>query len=530
MRRAFFSRPAFPSIVRGLFAAGVLLGSLGVLAAGCSLGNVTRQDCTSDTQCGAAFGLGSTCSDGYCSDAAACATGHDCRKAAGGGACVTGACQAKFPVDDACKALVEPPGLLDGPAVGEGAPLVIGGIFSLEEDKNAALTVAIRLGVKDINRKGGMNKGQKIGVVFCDNGGPGNKATGADRTARNNHAVDYLAGTLGVPVILGPLTSSDAIDLITRVKEQAYPTVIISPSATSPDLTGVDDRLHPADKYGLFWRTCPSDLLQGKVLAQQVDPMKMSNVAVVYLKDAYGEGLATVFRATYGLDKSKSFPFADADLNDPAKLAAVTANAAAYAPDAVVLITTTGGDAIKVLKEMAKQPALATKPFFFTDGAKDATALLDPALPKEVITIIQSARGTAPASPEGTNYATLQTNLIGEDMNLDPSSFSFLAQSYDATLVGAYGIIAASKSGTKYDGLDVADGLAHLSAGKMINLNPTEWLSGIGELKSAGQINVVGISGKLDFDPKTGEAPARIEIWKASSDLKSFMTETIVDP
>lgn len=527
MRRAFSSRFTLPSVVRGLIAAGVFLGSLGVLAAGCSLGNLTHDDCTDDAQCSALFGLGSTCSEGFCSDAATCNTGHDCRKAAGGGACVTGACQATFPIDEACKAIVEPPDLLSGPAVGKGAPLVIGGIFSLDEPKNQALTVAIRLAVQDINRTGGMNGGQKLGVVFCDNGGKGNTASGDERVELNNHALDYLAGTLGVPVVLGPLTSAESIQLVTRVKEKAYPTVIISPSATSPNLTGIDDRLHPTDKYGLFWRTCPSDLVQGKVLAQQI-PEMTGNVAVVYIKDAYGEGLATVFRESYNnFKQSSAFPIEVADLGSTAKLDAIAAKVNAYAPGAVVVITTTGGGAINVIKALAKLP-VASKPFFFTDGAKDSKALLDSTLPAAVQTIIKGALGTAPASPSGKNYATLETNLT--EAGLNPSSFSFLAQAYDATMIGAFGIIAASKVDTKYDGLDVADGLAHLSAGTLINLNPTEWLNGVGELKSAGQIDVEGTSGHLQLDPKTGEAPGKIEIWQASPDLTSFMNVTTVDP
>ena len=527
MRRAF-SSPCFtlPFVVRGLIAAGALLGSLGVLAAGCSLGNLAHDDCKDDAQCGALFGLGSTCSEGFCSDPAVCTTGHECRKAAGGGACVMGACQAAFPLDDACKAIVEPPDLLSRPAVGEGAPLVIGGIFSLDESKNAALTVAIRLAVKDINRTGGMKAGQKLGVVFCNNSKPG-VVSAEERLQRNNHALDYLAGTLGVPVIIGPLTSAESIQLITRVKEKAYPTVIISPSATSPNLTGADDRLRPEDKHGLFWRTCPSDLLQGKVLAQQI-PEMTGNVAVVYIKDAYGEGLATVFRESYNNFKlSLAFPIEAADLDSPMKLAAVAAKVNAYAPGAVVVITTTGVETINVIKELAKLP-VGTKPFFFTDGAKDSKFLLNPALPPAVITLIKGARGTAPASPSGKNYATLETNL--KEAGLDPASYSFLAQSYDATMIGALGIIAASKVDTKYDGLDVADGLAHLSAGKAIDLNPTDWLNGVGELTKAGQINVEGTSGSLNFDPVTGEAPGKIEIWRASDDFTSFTNVTTVDP
>ncbi len=419
--------------------------------------------------------------------------------------------------------------MLSSALVGDEAPLLIGGIFSLDEPKNAALTVAIRLGVKDINRKGGMN-GRTLGIVFCDNGGTGNTATGADRTARNNHAVDYLAGTLGVPVILGPLTSSDAIQLITHVKEKSYPTVIISPSATSPDLTGVDDRLHPDDKYGLFWRTCPSDLIQGKVLAEKVIPPMTGNIAVVYLQDAYGEGLATVFRKTYGLKGERQLPARGGRSQQPDQ-----AHGGRQQRRRVHAQGHRGDHHHRRRRDQGR------------DGAGRGARARDHAV---LLHRRREGRDGAPQprpvggregdhpgrqghrarEPSGTSYETLKANLTKEDMGLDPSSFSFLAQSYDATLVGAYGIIFASKSGTAYDGINVAEGLAHLSAGKLINLDPTEWLSGVGELRSAGQINVAGISGPLDFDPVTGEAPAQIEIWKAAADFKSFESLDTVDP
>ncbi len=58
--------------------------------------------------------------------------------------------------------------------------------------------------------------------------------------------------------------------------------------------TVITDRLDPKAPYGLFWRTCPTDLLQGEVLAKDVIPIDLK-VTIVYLQDTYGEGLANVF-------------------------------------------------------------------------------------------------------------------------------------------------------------------------------------------------------------------------------------------
>ena len=282
----------------------VLLASLalGVPLDGCSLRDVKHDDCTSNDQCALAFGAGSTCSSGYCSAAASCKTGHDCRRAAGGGACVNGACVGVFPADPHVhQPYVQAPDLLTQRADGPTPPLVIGGIFSLASSHDQALTDPIRLAVREINANGGLNRGQKIGVVFCDNGGPGDMATGTERAAMDVHALDYLAGTLGVPYIVGPLTSSDSLVLIGELTKQSYPTVIISPSATSPALSSTNASIAP-NKERLFWRTCPNDALQGQVLAQQVIGMAVpaiNSVSVVYINDTYGLGLSAVFQADF---------------------------------------------------------------------------------------------------------------------------------------------------------------------------------------------------------------------------------------
>ena len=51
--------------------------TVGAASASCSLTGVKHDACTTDTQCAAAFGAGSTCQGGYCSDPA---TMPDCNQ------------------------------------------------------------------------------------------------------------------------------------------------------------------------------------------------------------------------------------------------------------------------------------------------------------------------------------------------------------------------------------------------------------------------------------------------------------------
>ena len=505
-------------------AAGFAL-TLCVSVHGCSLGNVSQDDCESDAECTALFGLGSTCADGYCGATASCTTGHDCRAMFGGGACVDGSCSTKLPADPACP-IVEPPDLFTTSLVGSDGPiLVVGGIFSLDESADAALSSAALLAIREINRSGGGSGGQRMGIVICDNGGPGNTLEGDARQPLNDYAVDYLAGTLGVPYAVGPVSSVDAIFLINRIVQQRYPTVIISPASTSPQLGGSTDKLDQADPHGLFWRTCPSDELQGRVLIEQVielDPA-IQRIAVIYSQDAYGEGLAKVLGDVFGSTKTALFPF-----KTEVDIPAVTAQVVTSDPDAMVMISGKGADNVAFVSGLPGTP-LATKRLFFTDGAKDASKLLDPALPIEVQDILKAARGTAPASPSGTIYELFRTNLLA-DFQVDAGSYGFVAQTYDAAYVGAYGVISAAAAGPGYDGRGVAAGLAMLVGGTAVNLLPTEWATGKGKLSAGEPINVVGTSGPLDFDPAVGDAPAPIEIWRVAADFSGFETEQLVNP
>ncbi len=68
--------------------------------------------------------------------------------------------------------------------------------------------------------------------------------------------------------------------------------VMISPSATSPALSTIDDK-------GYFFRTAPSDARQGQVLADIVKERGISNIAVTYTNNDYGKGLADAFAAAF---------------------------------------------------------------------------------------------------------------------------------------------------------------------------------------------------------------------------------------
>ncbi len=126
----------------------------------------------------------------------------------------------------------------------------------------------------------------------------------------------------------------------------------MSPAATSPDLTTVKDG-------GLFWRIAPSDVLQGRILGNLMLEDGRTNVAILSLQDAYGEGLAKYtnipFEEGGGTVVTEPDTEEKAIFYDPTaqSFSAEVSEIKALDPDAIVLI---GFDeSAKVVNEMVKQ-------------------------------------------------------------------------------------------------------------------------------------------------------------------------------
>jgi branched-chain amino acid transport system substrate-binding protein len=94
-----------------------------------------------------------------------------------------------------------------------------------------------------------------------------------------------------VMAIMGPNCSGNTGAVISNVLVPNG-VVAISPSATSPALTSLEDG-------GWFFRTAPSDARQGPVIATAAMSRDILDLAVSYVNNDYGKGLADSFAAAY---------------------------------------------------------------------------------------------------------------------------------------------------------------------------------------------------------------------------------------
>ncbi|BCB80772.1 ABC transporter substrate-binding protein [Phytohabitans flavus] len=161
-----------------------------------------------------------------------------------------------------------------------GAPLKIGGLLPQTGDlalANPPLAAGTALAIRDINAAGGV-LGKPVEWIDGDDGTNPEKAK--QTVASHVNA--------GVHVIIGAGASGISRAVLPDVVNAGL--ILFSPCNTDAGLSEIDDK-------GLYFRTAPSDLLQGKALADVILRDGPQHIAIVARKDSYGQGLQDNVRA-----------------------------------------------------------------------------------------------------------------------------------------------------------------------------------------------------------------------------------------
>jgi len=140
---------------------------------------------------------------------------------------------------------------------------------------------AAELAVKELNARGGI-KGRPLVLRVMDDSGRADIAIGIAQQLVNDPAV---------VAVIGHLNSTASLAAGRIYGEARRPVVMISPSASSPDLSGVNPYI---------FRVCPSDLSHGTQLARYArQVLGAKRVGVIFLDDDYGRGLRLSFTAEF---------------------------------------------------------------------------------------------------------------------------------------------------------------------------------------------------------------------------------------
>jgi len=160
---------------------------------------------------------------------------------------------------------------------------VILGFTGPIESLTPEMAAGAELALAEASKSGNFLGGQTVVSVRGD-------STCIDAAAATSVA-ERLITADGVAAIMGADCSGVTTAIANNV---AVPNgvVMVSPSATSPALSTINDK-------GLFYRTAPSDARQGEVLAIILQSRGIDEVAVTYTNNDYGKGLADSFAAAF---------------------------------------------------------------------------------------------------------------------------------------------------------------------------------------------------------------------------------------
>lgn len=237
--------------------------------------------------------------------------------------------------------------------------------------------------------------------------------------------VERLITAEGVKGIVGGMCSGETIASVQNV---AVPNgvVMISPSATSPALSTIDDQ-------GLFFRTSPSDARQGEVMAEIMMEKGIQNAAVTYTNNDYGKGLADAFAAAFQ-EKGGTVTVNAAHDDGKADYSAEVAALAAAGGDALVVVGYVDQGGSGVVRAALDTGAFDT--FVFPDG------MVGQALVDNFGDEINGSFGQNPAA-EGEGREKFLT--MAEEAGFDGTS-AYSAEAYDAAALMMLAMAAAKTS------------------------------------------------------------------------------------
>jgi branched-chain amino acid transport system substrate-binding protein len=299
-----------------------------------------------------------------------------------------------------------------------------------------------------------------------------------------------------VSVIIGAASSGVSFTVIDQITGAGV--VQISPANTSPDFTAYADN-------GLYFRTAPSDLLQGEVLGNLIAEDGVATLGLLVLNDAYGTGLAKAITETFesaGGEVVAEALFNEGDTSFDAQISTLTA----ANPDAIAIISFDQG---KVIVPALVGSGYPGSSLYFVDGNL-ADYSSDFALG-----LVEGSKGTLPGPALGDDF---RERLFGIDPDL--TEFAYASEAYDAVIISALAALAAGST----KGADIAAKLQEVSGGTGSGKKATDFKSAAQIILDGGVVDYDGPSGPITFDDNGDPTEATIGIYQYGADNKYTRT------
>jgi branched-chain amino acid transport system substrate-binding protein len=356
----------------------------------------------------------------------------------------------------------------------------LGGFTGPIESLAPGIHQGAKMAADQISASGGLLGGKALELVTGD-------STCIDSTAAAN-AADRLINSENLPAIVGPMCSGATIS---AANNAAIPggAVIISPSATSPAVSDVDDN-------DLLFRTVPSDSYQGESMAKLLMAKDITTIAITYLNNDYGKGFADALANSYtalGGNVAAKVAYEDGKADYRAEIGSMASSGAEH----LAVLGYANGAGQTIIRQSLESGDFAN--FIGGDGMPEQS-LID-AIGAEALEGMIFTRSGSQEGQGKDNFAA-----ISKEGGFDDSAYA--PHAYDATFLLA--LAMEKKGNAEREGMSEA--LRAVASPPGMQVYPGEWDKALAALKQGEDINYEGAAGNQDFDEQGDVAGVIVEV------------------
>ncbi|WP_347978136.1 ABC transporter substrate-binding protein [Microbacterium sp. ProA8] len=297
--------------------------------------------------------------------------------------------------------------------------------------------------------------------------------------------------------IIGAASSGVSLQFIDQVIGEG--TILFSPANTSDQFTTYEDN-------GLYFRTAPSDVLQGEVHGNFVAEQGHQTLGLIVLNDAYGTGLAQYITEAFegaGGEVVAAPTYNQGDTSFDAQISEVLA----ADPDAISVISF---DEAKTILPALMDRGFDPNNLYLVDGNMASYKDDFPA------GLLEGAKGTYPGpTPDQVQEFIDGLDAFVEESGDEPlKDYTYAPESFDALNLIALAALAAQST----DPADIAEKLIEVSGGSGDG-EKCESFAACADIILAGDVaDYDGVSSPVTFDEVGDPTEGFINIYQYGAD------------
>ncbi|MGV2982202.1 ABC transporter substrate-binding protein [Microbacterium sp. AGC85] len=343
----------------------------------------------------------------------------------------------------------------------------------------APMEAGVQLAVSEINEAGA---GITVELTSEDEGDLDNKAYETSITNLQSAGVTAMVGAASSSVTKLILDGNAGSGILT-----------VSPSNTSADFTGINP---------LYFRTAPSDNLQGEVLGNQVAEDGHKTLGIIYQNDPYGTGLFEAIKATFEGTGGEVVAEASYNQGDGQFNAQVQTIAAAN-PDAVAIVSY---DQFATIAPLLGNAGVDTGALYLVDGnLKDWP---------DLGVSLEGSKGTRAGAELPDDFIDQLNEVWTAEGNEPIDALTYSAEAYDATIL----IALAALQAVSVEGEDIAGAMQEVSGGSGEGEKCTSFADCAEIINGGGTIDYDGYSGEVTFNDDNDPEGAAIGVYEFDAD------------